>query len=169
MDPLTLRLGLARDDLGLVGTQVSSSLVRHVCLLPASSRVSQQPVIAKRAASDWRRTRGTLKPCRASQRTLEGWTTTCAVHFLSKTGLGRSIGSAGLRRRPSSTQAGKAAAANSGRASKGLTSAVETYRRHAIAIAFMGGVGTETLCDLLHEGGWRTKRIERWWCEKERR
>ena len=53
MDPLTLRLGLARDDLGLVGTQVSSSLVRHVCLLPASSRVFQQPVIAKRAASDW--------------------------------------------------------------------------------------------------------------------
>ena len=116
-----------------------------------------------------RRTRGTSKPCRASQRTLEGWTTTCAAHFQSKTGLRRSIGSAGLRRRLSCTQAGKAAAANSGRASKGLTSAVETYRRHAIAIAFMGGVGTETLCDLLHERGWRTKRIERWWCEKERR
>ena len=173
MDPLIVRLGLARDDLGLVGTQVSSSLVRHVCQPPSSCHRAQESPNNRLSRSalppTGRRTRGTSKPCHKSQRTLEGWTTTCAAHFLSKTGLGRSIGSAGLQRRLSCTQAGKAAAANSGRASKGLTSAVETYRRHAIAIAFMGGVGTETLCDLLHERGWRTKRIERWWCEKERR
>ena len=122
-------------------------------LLPPSSRVSQ-PVIAKRAASDWRRTRGTLKPCQASPRTFEGWTTTCAAHFPSKTGLGRSIGSAGLRRRPSCTQAGKAAAANSGGTSKqGADVSGRPDARHDVAIAFMGGVGTETLCDLHEDGG----------------
>ena len=148
IDPLILRLGLARDDLGLVGTQVSSSLVRHVCQPPSSchrAQESSQPVIAKRAASDWRGTRGTSKPCQASQRTLEGWTTTCADHFPSKTGLGRSIGSAGLRRRPSCTQAGKAAAANSGGTSKqGADVSGRPDARHDVAIAFMGGVGTET-------------------------